>query len=199
MEHNKNELIASATNTLQLINQQTDDDKVAIFDPRIKFASKKEEAKASIVWSTKSIELALEAINDGQGLRVSPFLKSNPNLRKPNLLYQYTDEEILEILKCKKDIIYFAEKYVFLKTSNGLQHIKLRPYQKKLLRMYQENRWNITLFPRQAGKCVSGSTHITTLDNGDITMSNFFYINKQHHTLKEFLINVLWKLYNKLR
>lgn len=127
-------------------------DKVAVFDPRIKFASKKQEQEAAVVWSTKSIELAMQAIEEGQGLRLSPFLKSDPNLRKANLLFQYTDEEIAEILKCRKDIIYFAETYVYLKTEKGLKHIKLRPYQKQLLKNYQENRWCITLFPRQSGK-----------------------------------------------
>lgn len=137
---------------IQKIEQRIEGDKVAVFDPRIKFATKKQEQEAAVVWSTKSIELAMQAIEEGQGLRISPFLKSDPNLRKANLLFQYTDEEIAEILKCRKDIVYFAETYVYLKTENGLKHIKLRPYQKQLLKNYQENRWCITLFPRQSGK-----------------------------------------------
>lgn len=140
------------TNVIQKIEQRMDGDKIAVFDPRIKFASKKEEQEAAVVWSTKSIELAMQAIEEGQGLRLSPFLKLDPNLRKANLLFQYTDEEIAEILKCRKDIVYFAETYVYLKTENGLKHIKLRRYQKQLLKNYQENRWCITLFPRQSGK-----------------------------------------------
>lgn len=137
---------------IQKIEQRIEGDRVAVFDPRIKFATKKQEQEAAVVWSTKSIELAMQAIEEGQGLRISPFLKSDPNLRKANLLFQYTDEEIAEILKCRKDIVYFAETYVYLKTENGLKHIKLRPYQKQLLKNYQENRWCITLFPRQSGK-----------------------------------------------
>ena len=106
----------STADALQTINQRTSNDQIAIFDPRVKFASKKEEENAAIVWSSKSINLAMDAIEEGQGLRVSPFVKNNPNLRKPNLLYLYSEEEVLEILRCRKDIIYFAEKYVFLKT-----------------------------------------------------------------------------------
>ena len=101
----KESLKNSTSNAVQLINQRIEDDKVAVFDPRIKFASKKEEQEAAVVWSTKSIELAMKAIEEGQGLRLSPFLKSDPNLRKANLLFQYTDEEIQEILKCRKDIV----------------------------------------------------------------------------------------------
>lgn len=143
---------SSTQATIQTINQRIDGDKVAVFDPRVKFASKEKEAEATIVWSTKSIELALKALDEGQGLRVSPFLKSDPNLRKANLVFQYTEEEIEELIHCKKDIIYFAEKYVLLKTEKGLQHIKLRPYQKRLLQNYQNNRWCITLQARQSGK-----------------------------------------------
>lgn len=137
---------------IQKIEQRIEGDRVAVFDPRIKFATKKQEQEAAVVWSTKSIELAMQAIEEGQGLRISPFLKSDPNLRKANLLFQYTDEEISEILKCRKDIVYFAETYVYLKTENGLKHIKLRPYQKRMLAAMQNNRWLIELASRQIGK-----------------------------------------------
>lgn len=137
---------------IQKIEQRIEGDRVAVFDPRIKFATKKQEQEAAVVWSTKSIELAMQAIDEGQGLRISPFLKSDPNLRKANLLFQYTDEEIAEILKCRKDIVYFAETYVYLKTENGLKHIKLRPYQKRMLAAMQNNRWLIELASRQIGK-----------------------------------------------
>lgn len=150
---------------IKSISSQESEDRVAVFDPRVKFKSKEKEEEGTVIWSTKSINLALDAINDGQSLRISPFLKSDSNLRKPNLLFQYTEEEITEILRCRNDIIYFAEKYVMLKTDNGLQHIKLRPYQKTLLRNYQNNRWCITLFPRQAGKTTTTAiffAHFTT-------------------------------------
>ena len=190
------------TNVIQKIEQRMDGDKIAVFDPRIKFASKKEEQEAAVVWSTKSIELAMQAIEEGQGLRISPFLKSDPNLRKANLLFQYTDEEIAEILKCRKDIVYFAETYVYLKTENGLKHIKLRPYQKQLLKNYQENRWCITLFPRQSGKCNTPSTllNIRRDDNTicNISILDLYNLYRKHITFKERIITMLWKLYKLL-
>lgn len=197
----------STADAIQTINKRTDDDQVAIFDPRVKFASKKEEAEAAIVWSSKSIELALDAINEGQGLRVSPFLKNNPNLRKPNLLFQYTEEELMEIFRCRKDIVYFAEKYVYLKTEKGLQHIKLRPYQKKLLKSYQENRWNITLQPRQSGKCLTFNNNLKIRFNQsddsivNIDIGELYNLYKRQvckMTLRERVISFLWKLYKLL-
>lgn len=187
---------------IQKIEQRIEGDKVAVFDPRIKFATKKQEQEAAVVWSTKSIELAMQAIEEGQGLRISPFLKSDPNLRKANLLFQYTDEEIAEILKCRKDIVYFAETYVYLKTENGLKHIKLRPYQKQLLKNYQENRWCITLFPRQSGKCNTPSTLLNIRrDNNticNISILDLYNLYRKHITFRERIITMLWKLYKLL-
>ena len=187
---------------IQTITKTQEDDKVAVFDPRVKYMSKKAEQDAAIVWSTKSIELAYEAIEEGKGLRISPFHKNNPNLRKSNLVFQYTDEEIMEILKCKKDIVYFAEKYVLLKPENGLRNIKLRPYQKKLLRNYQNNRWNITLMPRQSGKCVSGSTEVSIDVDGKkkkMTMSELEILIKKkllmRRSLRDRMIGCLTDLY----
>lgn len=183
---------------IQKIEQRIEGDRVAVFDPRIKFATKKQEQEAAVVWSTKSIELAMQAIEEGQGLRISPFLKSDPNLRKANLLFQYTDEEIAEILKCRKDIVYFAETYVYLKTENGLKHIKLRPYQKQLLKNYQENRWCITLFPRQSGKCFLPSTSVKIRQGNtlkDISMLELYNMHKKHLLFNERLISCLWKAY----
>ena len=125
---------------------------IPVFDPRITFKSKKEQEAAQIIWSTKSIELAHEAIKEGLALKVSPFMRNDTKLRKANLIFQYTDEESLEIIKCKKDILYFAEKYVYLQTPTGKQIVKLRKYQKKLLTCLQNNRWSILLQSRQSGK-----------------------------------------------
>lgn len=127
-------------------------DVIPVFDPRITFKSKKDQEEAQIIWSSKSIDLANEAIKDGFKLKVSPFMRGDTNLRKANLNYQYTDEETLEILKCKKDVLYFAEKYVYLMTPIGKQIVKLRKYQKRLLKAMQDNRWNILLQSRQSGK-----------------------------------------------
>lgn len=194
--------ISKLEKTIQTIAQTQDDDQVAVFDPRVKYLTKKEEQAAAIVWSTKSIELAYQAIEEGKGLRISPFHKNNPNLRKANLVFQYTEEEIMEILRCKKDILYFAEKYVLLKTEEGLKNIKLRPYQKKLLKSYQENRWNITLMPRQAGKCVTGSTEIRVrFKNGvtrTLTMRELYDIALPKRTIKQRFISYLIRQYHKL-
>lgn len=125
--------------------------RIPVFDPRSSDAQE-ENTDAAVIWSTKSIELAYKALKDGYSLRKSPFFRGNISLRKANLNFQYTQEELEEIIKCKNDIIYFANKYCYLKTETGKRHIVLRPYQEKILRNYQNNRFNITLASRQIGK-----------------------------------------------
>ena len=36
----------------------------------------------------------------------------NPNLKKANTPIQFTKEQVAEFIKCKKDPVYFAAKYV---------------------------------------------------------------------------------------
>ena len=59
---------------------------------------------------------------------------------------------VYEIKKCRKDIIYFAEKYFRIIGDGGLQLIKLYPKQKELLLAMQRERRLICLAPRQCGK-----------------------------------------------
>ena len=134
--------------------------RVPVFDPRTTDAIEKDDNSA-IIWTTKSIELAYQAIKEGFSLRKSPFYRGNINLRKPKLNFQYTEEELKEVIRCKKDIIYFANKYCYLKTEKGRRQIKLRPYQEKLLKHYQDNRFNITMQSRQTGKTTTTAIFAT--------------------------------------
>ena len=90
-----------------------------VFDPRNEADITSEDG--AIVWSSKSIELAYDALKKGFGLRKSPFYRGNVDLRKANLTFQYTEEEIAEIIRCKKDIVYFANTYIYLKTPEDIR------------------------------------------------------------------------------
>jgi hypothetical protein len=118
--------------------------------------SSKESQK--LVWSTKSINDLLVALDKGYRPQVSmPFYEGKQFLRRGNIVFEYTDAEISEIAKCANDIVYFAEKYAVVMTDEGIQQVKLREYQKDLLRDFQYNRFNIVLASRQMGKTVTAS------------------------------------------
>lgn len=64
----------------------------------------------------------------------------------------YTIEMIQEIVKCRDDIIYFAENYYKSQTPDGFNYIKLFDYQKTVLRDMVDNQRYVLMMPRQMGK-----------------------------------------------
>jgi hypothetical protein len=113
----------------------------------------------SNVWSTIRVNELLRRI-DEEGLDYkevdNPFHDQNPDLKRANILWEYTPEEILEIKKCAEDVTYFS-RYCQVMTDEGLSYINLRDYQTSVLREYQANRFNVFLAPRQVGKSITSS------------------------------------------
>jgi hypothetical protein len=110
-------------------------------------------------WSTSRVEELLRKV-DEEGLDYksvdNPFHDNDPELKRSNILWEYTREEILEMKKCAEDVSYFA-KYCKVMTDTGLDYIRLRDYQTSVLREYQNHRFNIFLAPRQVGKSITSS------------------------------------------
>ena len=66
------------------------------------------------------------------------------SIKKPGEIEKISDEEfrrrILEIARCKRDIVYFAEKYFrVINLDKGLHIIKLYDVQKEFLRFLVGN------------------------------------------------------------
>lgn len=77
----------------------------------------------------------------------------NPNLKKANTQIQFTEEQIIEFLRCKEDPVYFAENYVkIVNVDRGLIPFEMYDFQKKLIQNFHNNRFNICKMPRQTGK-----------------------------------------------
>jgi hypothetical protein len=93
----------------------------------------------------------------------------NPNLKKANVEQSFTKEQILEFYACRNDPIYFAEKYVkIVSLDEGLTPFKPYHFQKKLIKNFHENRFNICKMPRQTGKsttCVAYLLHYVVFND----------------------------------
>jgi hypothetical protein len=77
----------------------------------------------------------------------------NPLLKKANTSIQFTEDQIVEFVKCKNDPVYFAKNYVKIVTLDyGLQPFKPYSFQEKLINNFHNNRFNICKMPRQTGK-----------------------------------------------
>lgn len=117
------------------------------------------EQQETSYWTTSRVDELLRRV-DEEGLDYkevdNPFHDQDPELKRSNILWEYTSEEILEMKKCAEDVSYFA-KYCKVMTDTGLDYIRLRDYQSSVLREYQGHRFNIFLAPRQVGKSITSS------------------------------------------
>lgn len=112
-----------------------------------------------VIWSTKSLDAAVKALNEGLPLKVNPFCGKDTQLLKPELLYKRTKEEVEDYIKCMQDPVYFASK-CFLMTPAGLQPCTLRDYQVDYLNLVANNRFTIFRSCRQSGKTLNMLTNI---------------------------------------
>ncbi|MCK9415472.1 terminase family protein [Candidatus Dojkabacteria bacterium] len=122
-----------------------------IFDPRIL----DNDSSSQSLWSSHSVELANQGIKDGYKLKEYPYLKTvqGASLRKANLPFKYTEDELEVLSIIQEDKIWFANNFAKLKDADkGWQNITLRNYQENLLNRYSIHKWNIIMFPRQSGK-----------------------------------------------
>jgi len=84
---------------------------------------------------------------------MSDVYLGNPLLKKANTPIEFTQEQILEFVKCKEDPVYFANNYVKIVTlDKGLQPFAMYPFQEKLVNNFHNYRFNICKMPRQTGK-----------------------------------------------
>lgn len=120
-------------------------------------------ASQSLVWTTESVTGLLNAVDDGIDLSkvTNPFWDGNPEWRDKNIVFEYTAEEVEELKKCAGDVIYFANKYCYAMTDEGVINIELRDYQEDILRDFQDHRFCVFLAPRQVGKTISTSIFLT--------------------------------------
>lgn len=107
-----------------------------------------------VVWSTKSLELAIEGLNQGKKLVANPFYEYNTKILKGDLVFRRTPEEEQEFLKCMNDIVYFANEYCKLMTPEGIKKVSMREYQRDYLKHLSEHQLSIFLSARQSGKCL---------------------------------------------
>ena len=106
---------------------------------------------------------------------MSEVYLGNPNLKKANTQIEFTEEQIIEFLKCKEDPVYFARNYIkIVSLDHGLVPFEMYPFQEKLIDNFHKNRFNICKMPRQTGKsttCVSYLLHYAVFnDNVNIAI-----------------------------
>ena len=115
------------------------------------------------------------------------FYKGNENLLRGNSQFKWTDKMISELKLCNKSILHFAENYFYITTlDEGKKKIELYKYQKRLLKAFKNNRFNVVLSSRQSGKtttitiyalwivCFQSDKRITIVANKESTAKEIF-------------------------
>jgi len=77
----------------------------------------------------------------------------NPNLKRANTQIEFTQDQIMEFLRCKANPVYFAKQHVKIVTlDEGLKGFQPYDFQEGLINNFHEHRFNICKMPRQTGK-----------------------------------------------
>ena len=86
----------------------------------------------------------------------------NPNVKRDGVLEDWTEATLLEYRKCMKNPTYFAKKYCkVISLDEGLIPFTLYPYQEKMFKHFDENRFSVVLACRQSGKSISSVAYLS--------------------------------------
>ncbi len=102
------------------------------------------------------------------------WYKNMKGVRKGNLSFDVTNDELAEYLKCSLSVNYFAEKYCQIKREDGsIGPMTLRDYQKDIIDLYTKNQFSILMASRQVGKCSSFNVQVEI--NGEYVSLGVLY------------------------
>jgi hypothetical protein len=131
------------------------------------------------------------------------WFNANDGVRRKGIKFAMTQEEIEEYIKCKLSVYYFAEHYCKIKLEDGtIGQMKLRDYQKDIIKLYTENRYSILMASRQIGKCLIFNTLINIKDEYGkiykVNLGKIYYENIAKYRKLTFLEKIKIFLYNIL-
>jgi len=85
----------------------------------------------------------------------------NPNVKRDGIVQNWTNDEVTEYAKCMNNPAYFASEYCkIISLDVGLVPFELYPYQEKMFKQFNDNRFNIVLACRQSGKSISSVVYL---------------------------------------
>jgi Terminase large subunit, T4likevirus-type, N-terminal len=115
------------------------------------------------VMTTKKVDEIIRKENLGmkKTRNENIWFQNNKQVRKANVTFAMTDNELEEYIKCKRSVLYFAEKYCKIKREDGtIGEITLRDYQIDMINLFDRKRYSILMASRQSGKTISVSIYI---------------------------------------
>lgn len=169
-------------------------------------AKKKEEPTTGSILTTEKVQEILEKERLALKLHRSEKLWFNnlEGVRRRGIKFAMTPEELEEYIRCKLSVYYFAEHYCKIKLEDGsVGQMKLRDYQKDIIKLYSDNRYSILMASRQVGKCIDYTSTLTVMDDPTgyvykINIGKLYYQTLAKHRKLTFLEKVKLFLYKIL-
>jgi hypothetical protein len=134
----------------------------------------------------KKEENSVDDIDIDEILVDGKFYQGNENILRKDALFKWTEDMKSELKTCVKSILHFAENYFYIITEDGKKKIELYKYQKRLLKSFKNERFNVILSSRQSGKtttitiyalwlvCFQSDKRITIVANKEATAKEIF-------------------------
>jgi hypothetical protein len=111
-----------------------------------------EEKQIPDIRNSKEIMNFLDTI-DPHKTKFKSAYRGNPLLKKAGEKFEWTEQMVKEIIKCKEDPIYFIERYVtIIHLDRGKVPFILWDFQKEMILSMVQNRFSIFATARQVGK-----------------------------------------------
>jgi intein/homing endonuclease len=115
-------------------------------------------------------------------MSVNEIYSGNPQLKKAHINLEFTGEQVQEWIKCAKDPVYFARKYIkIISVDKGVVPFDMYKFQEKLIKTFHKNRFNICKLPRQP-LCLKTPLPTTNgwKPSGDIQVGDYVYSPEGH-------------------
>jgi len=104
----------------------------------------------------------------------------NKQLKEAGVDIEFTEEQVVEYMKCAKDPVYFIEKYIkVVSLDEGLVPFKLYDFQEDMVQTVHENRFTIAKLPRQSGKSTTMVAYLLHYTLFNQNMNVAILANKQ--------------------
>ena len=85
----------------------------------------------------------------------------NKNLKAAGVQVEFTQDSVMEYLKCARDPIYFIKKHLqIVSIDEGLVPFELWDFQETMVNTFEDNRFSICKLPRQVGKTTTVAAYI---------------------------------------
>jgi hypothetical protein len=103
----------------------------------------------------------MAAVSDVQIDRTDLCYNGNIKLKKSGVSIPFTQEQVEEYIRCKRDIVYFIKNYVkIVSLDHGLVPFELYDFQEEMVNTFRDNRYVICLLARQMGKTTTVAAYL---------------------------------------